>query len=44
MMMTSITRGGESLQVTKEDRKFTRSEGMSLEEEVSASLALMRHW
>ena len=34
------TRGGESLEVTKEDRKATRSEGMGLEE--SASRALMR--
>ena len=31
-MMMSITGGGESLEVTKEDRKATRSEGMGREE------------
>ena len=41
MIMTFITLGGESLEVTKEDRKATRSEGMGLEER--ASSALMRH-
>ena len=39
MTMKFITRGGESLEVTKEDRKATRSEGMGLE--VSASHALV---
>ena len=36
------TRGGESLEVTKEDRKATRSEGMGVGLEVSANRALMR--
>ena len=39
-MMTFITRGGERIEVTKEDRQATRSEGMGLEE--SANRALMR--
>ena len=38
--MTFITRGGESLEVTKRDRKATGSEGKGLE--VSAHRALMR--
>ena len=38
--MTFITRGGESLEVTKEDRKATRSFGIGLK--VSVKRALMR--
>ena len=40
MMMTFITRGVASIEVTKEDRKATRRGGMGLE--VSANRALMR--
>ena len=39
-MMTLITRGGESLEVTKDDRKASRSE--SVVGEVIANRAVMR--